>query len=113
MEINEILKQLTEGEQNGGYYIYRMIYFENEDCDAEVINFIERNGYMNETDYNIVEFSKDNYDQMVKEFDNLPIENKTKTDGTSALTLEEVKVGLGDISRLFDEDKIDIAIKVG
>ena len=114
-ELNETLASFTEPikeEQNGGYYIYKMIYFEGEDCNAEVIDFIERKGYMGETDFGIVEFSKDRYDEMLAEFDNLPIEDKTKSDGKSALTIEEIKEGLGDISRLFDEGKIDIAIKV-
>jgi hypothetical protein len=114
-ELNETLASFTEPikeEQNGGYYIYKMIYFEGEDVNAEVIDFIERKGYMGETDYGIVEFSKDRYDDMLAEFDNLPIEDKTKSDGKSALTIEEIKEGLGDISRLFDEGKIDIAIKV-
>lgn len=112
-EILEQLKSFTEGKQDGGYYIYNMIYFEGEDCDAEVIDFLERKGYIFETDYGIVEFMKDRYDELLKEFDNLPVEDKTKSDGKSALTLDEIKQGLGDVSRLFEEGKIDLAIKVG
>ena len=87
-----------------------MIYFEGEDCDAEVIDFLERKGYISETDYGIVEFRKDSYNTLLSEFDSLPIEDKTKSDGKSALTLDEVKKGLGDIARLFDENKIDAVI---
>ena len=105
-------KSLSEGKQDGGYFIYNMIYFEGEECAAEVIEFLERKGYLSETDYSIVELTKDRYTDMLNEFEGLPIEDKTKSDGTSALTLEEIKEGLGDIARLFDENKIDLAIKV-
>lgn len=112
-KILEDLDSINEGKQDGGYFIYNMIYFVGEDCDAEVIDFLERKGYIAETDYGIVEFMKDRYDKLIKEFDNLPVEDKTKSDGTSALTLDEIKQGLGDVSRLFEEGKIDLAIKVG
>ena len=112
-KILEDLNTINEGKQDGGYFIYNMIYFEGEDCDAEVINFLEGCQYIITTDYGITEFTKDKYDLMCKEFDNLGIEFKTKSDGKSALTLDEIKAGLGDVARLFDEGKIDIAIKVG
>ena len=114
-ELNETLASFTEPikeEQNGGYYIYKMIYFESEDVNAEVMEFIERNGFTNITDYDIEEFTASDYEHLIKEFDSLPVEQKTKSDGTSILTLEEVKEGLGDISRLFEEHKIDLAIRL-
>lgn len=116
MDVKKLIEQydkLSESKQDGGYFINSMIYFEGEDCDAEVIDFLERKGYISETDYGIVEFRKDSYDTLLSEFNSLPIEDKTKSDGKSALTLDEVKKGLGDIARLFDENKIDLAIKVG
>lgn len=116
MDVKKLIEQydkLSESKQDGGYFINSMIYFEGEDCDAEVIDFLEGSKYIVTTDYGITEFTKDNYDLMCNEFDNLGVEFKTKSDGKSVLTLDEVKKGLGDIARLFDENKIDLAIKVG
>jgi len=105
-------ENISEAEKVGDLLIQKMCYFEPTDCDAEVIAFLEGSKYLETTDYGITELTKDNYELMLKEIDSLGVELKTKSDGKSILTAEEIKFGLGDIARAFDEGKLDIAIMI-
>lgn len=105
-QLNKLLEEYVDG-----YFVYRMVYFVAEDIDADVYEFLDRINGVALTDYDIKEFSKDSYDNIIAEFDNYTEDQKRKADGT-LLTVEEFKAGLGSISKLFDEDKLDLAIEV-
>ena len=106
-KINKLLEEYAEG-----YQVYRMVFFELEDIDAEVSEFLERNEYLIETDYGTTELSKDDFERALAELENLPDEKRKKSDDT-IISKEEIIYGLGGIAKLFQANKLDLALRVG